>query len=116
MMHGADDAKEDDVLGRFSTGLGEKYGFNLYNANLHMAIVTVDLIKATHRMRTCGSVLFSMDPESKRGEEEEKHLAIAVETVLGTCPFLDISRTITGAPEYVTLLEKHIKEQRDAGL
>lgn len=121
---GSDTLSEDLTLGRFREAMnpkpqgGERNGFNLYNANLYMAVVVVDLFKATHMIRGCGCILFSNDPAKMNTRLEyetlQEHAAIAVETVLGTCPFLDVSREITGGPEYKTPLQRHLDDEQTA--
>lgn len=106
----------DWALGQFGNKMnpagGDREGRNLYFANMHMAVVTVDLIKGSHRLRACGSVLYSMNLDDKTGEDEKKNTAAAVQLVLATCPFLDIGRTITGGPPYKDVHQQQLDEER----
>lgn len=109
---GKDWTSADDAAYRFrialnksSTGSGRDhpYGVNMHGANLYVAIVVVDLIKASHNMRACGTVLFCMDTDdTNRGENE----------LLSTCPYLDISRTVTGGELYTTPLEREMRARQ----
>jgi hypothetical protein len=117
LREGRGEADEDACLSRFTTKMKQITRMdqqNLYSTKMHMAVVTVDFHKASHRMRACGSALF-LPEKSEAGEktiETNKEASQqAVEYVIQTCPFLDIQREISGAPPYKSLWQRLRDEQ-----
>lgn len=116
---GVFDANEEMCLSRFAEkmrGIGRLNEFNLDNTNMHMAVVTVDFHKASHRMRACGSALF-LPKKSEAGEGEIKTnkeaSQQAVQYVIQSCPFLDIQREISGGQPYRTPWQRLLDEREN---